>query len=1060
MGPPEAQNATPGAAPTPARPATGIAPASAPAARMPSEPTRPGSISEGLIDLREPERLFGTILDAPPPAPTTETIQRGRLARTTAVAKLRGLGPRGWWATAGLLLLGLVVVWAAVVFRIKTRDGVIVLEELPKDAEVFVDGERISVTWPGGGKPAVIAVPAGRRGVEVQKGGFKIFGEEVSIEAGDHKRIHVRLEPRAPEVAKADSAARIQKPSETGGQALKTITNSIGMKLVLIPAGVFWMGSPDEDTRAPANEKPQHPVRITQPFYLGVTEVTRGQFRRFVEATGYRTEGERDGKGGGAWNKDVNRWEPNPKFTWLNPGSLFVQTDEHPVVHVSWDDAMAFAAWLSRKEGSTYRLPTEAEWEYACRAGSPPLPPLSGDASSVGEYAMHVNGPRGTHRVDQMRPNAWGLYGMLGNVQEWCADRFDERYYASSPAVDPPGAAQGSAHVRRGSDWYDNGPLPCRPAWRIAGGPGGGCDTLGFRVALNLNEAKVSGSVGMPPAEKMPLPPTRLVHEDDFNGPRDVFPRDPNLSRDPSHPSHGRSDGVYFAYSPKGWNAWPVHRMLSDGTCEVVARVLSDNPRKTAAWFMIVNSTTAERGFLIKINERGGFSLEPSPWYGKEAAAFRKTDPRMGPNMHPAIRPGNEFNKLLLILRKREVVIFVNGVQVCEPVTFDYDVTPALLGFGAAAGPGRAEFDRLEIRQMIRPEDRPAKAEATPKVTQAAVKPADRPRPGPIVRDKPPKPIANSIGKPANGLLAEFFEGREFERKLKARVDANVDWLWGFDAPDPDVPKDNFSARWTGWLKAPRPGRYKIIAVADDGVRLWLDGHLLIDEWHGGLPTRHAIVVDLTGKPQALKLDYLEIRASAVISLRWEQAGRFQERAISSDALFLDELTAQRAAVSLPDESPSGIANGLDGEFFEGINFGRKLKTRIDTQVDWLWGFDAPDPDVPKDNFSARWTGWLKAPRPGRYKIIAVADDGVRLWLDGQLVINAWKGQLPSRYTAEVDLTGKARTLKLEYFEVARSSIISLRWQNFGGLGEQPIPATAFVRERDATAAGAATHSP
>ncbi len=191
-------------------------------------------------------------------------------------------------------------------------------------------------------------------------------------------------------------------------------------------------------------------------------------------------------------------------------------------------------------------------------------------------------------------------------------------------------------------------------------------------------------------------------------------------------------------------------------------------------------------------------------------------------------------------------------------------------------------------------------------------------------------------------------------------MDAKVDWLWGGDAPDPEVPRDNFSARWTGWLKAPRPGRYKIIAVADDGVRLWLDGQLLIDEWHGGWPTRYAIEVDLTGKPQALKLDYFQSDLSAVISLRWEQAGGFQERAVSGDALFLDELTAQRTAVSLPDESPSGEANGLDVEFFEGIEFGRKLKTRVDTQVDWLWGCDGPDLEVPKDSFSARWTGWLK----------------------------------------------------------------------------------------------------
>ena len=109
-------------------------------------------------------------------------------------------------------------------------------------------------------------------------------------------------------------------------------------------------------------------MRITRPFYLGVTEVTRGQFRRFVDDAGYQTEAEKDGKGGCGWNEETKKFEQNPRYTWQNPG--FEQTDEHPVVNVSWNDAQAFIGWLSRKEGKTYRLPTEAEWEYACRAGT------------------------------------------------------------------------------------------------------------------------------------------------------------------------------------------------------------------------------------------------------------------------------------------------------------------------------------------------------------------------------------------------------------------------------------------------------------------------------------------------------------------------------------------------------------------------------------------------------------------------------------------------------------------------------------------------------------------
>ena len=153
----------------------------------------------------------------------------------------------------------------------------------------------------------------------------------------------------------------------------KQITNTIGMKLTLIPAGEFKMGS-GESAEATAtfftktygatfltadsfrNEHPQHRVQITRPFYLGTYHVTRGQFRQFVKDTGYKTDAER-GKTAGA---------SEDRFWW----NAAEQTDEHPVVNVSWNDTAAFCKWLSRKEGKTYRLPTEAEWEYACRAGT------------------------------------------------------------------------------------------------------------------------------------------------------------------------------------------------------------------------------------------------------------------------------------------------------------------------------------------------------------------------------------------------------------------------------------------------------------------------------------------------------------------------------------------------------------------------------------------------------------------------------------------------------------------------------------------------------------------
>ena len=148
----------------------------------------------------------------------------------------------------------------------------------------------------------------------------------------------------------------------------KTIELGDGVKLemVLIPAGSFVMG----DDTGLDDAKPVHKVTITKPFYLGKYEVTVEQFRQFVEATGYVTDAEKGTgfQGAFGWNRDTMEFKMNEKYSWRNTG--FAQSDAHPVVNVSWNDAMEFCKWLSSKEGKSYRLPTEAEWEYACRAGT------------------------------------------------------------------------------------------------------------------------------------------------------------------------------------------------------------------------------------------------------------------------------------------------------------------------------------------------------------------------------------------------------------------------------------------------------------------------------------------------------------------------------------------------------------------------------------------------------------------------------------------------------------------------------------------------------------------
>jgi len=280
------------------------------------------------------------------------------------------------------------------------------------------------------------------------------------------------------------------------GVPVETV-NSIGMKFMLIPPGEFDMGSSEAEAakllaqararnaaqwyidRLPS-EAPKHRVRITKPFWLGRHEVTRGQFRRFVDDRGYRTEAERDGKGGSAW---VNgQLKQDPRFVW-NGDLGFEQTDEHPVVNVSWNDVTAFCAWLSQKEGEVSLLPSESQWEYACRGGTTTTWYAGEDEGALQEHEWFASDSGGKpHPVGRLRPNVWGLCDMHGNVWEWCQDWWGEEYYAMSPMHDPSGASGGSFRVFRGGSWQGDAPC-CRASCRRRHGPGQCGYYLGFRVA-------------------------------------------------------------------------------------------------------------------------------------------------------------------------------------------------------------------------------------------------------------------------------------------------------------------------------------------------------------------------------------------------------------------------------------------------------------------------------------------------------------------------------------------------------------------------------------------------
>jgi formylglycine-generating enzyme required for sulfatase activity len=249
------------------------------------------------------------------------------------------------------------------------------------------------------------------------------------------------------------------------------------MKLVLVPAGEFLMGSPDTDPSAKEIEKPRHRVRISRPFYLGAHEVTVAEFRAFVAATGYRTEAEASGEGGSIYNNKIKDFEHVSELNWRNPGIAHTQRDDEPVVQVSWNDAQAFCQWLSGKDRRAYRLPTEAEWEYACRGGTTTRW-FTGDDPAALDQAAWIRDT--THPVAGKKPNDFGLYDMHGNVWEWCQDRFGP--YPAEPVVDPAGALTGRARILRGGACSRAEVERTRSASRLRRSPSFRFNRYGFRV--------------------------------------------------------------------------------------------------------------------------------------------------------------------------------------------------------------------------------------------------------------------------------------------------------------------------------------------------------------------------------------------------------------------------------------------------------------------------------------------------------------------------------------------------------------------------------------------------
>lgn len=615
-------------------------------------------------------------------------------------------------AVAGILLAGFVVLWAGGIFKVQTKEGILVLQVNEPGAEVFVDGEQIDVTWDKGGKSARLSVAPGERKIKVTKDGFSVVGKKLTFKVGASEIFKATLQPK--------DEAREKEPASPGTVAAGTRAGEVRefaaekISFCWCPPGSFKMGSLPSEAGITNNEggadgKPVN-VTLTRGFWLGQTEVTQGQWES-VQGT--------------------QPW--NGKFS-VRTGTNF------PAVYVSHseaDSAEEFCEKLTEREraagrlatGWSYRLPTEAEWEYACRAATNTAYSFGDDAQKLDQYAWFdkntgKSGEAYAHPVSTKRANPWGFYDMHGNVLEWCADIYDE---VLPGGIDPRVTKGSSNRVRRGGGWSHPETL-CRSADRIWLSPSSRGPTLGFRIALSstaeslpkntvgkaappsaaeLANATTQTSAAKAPAEAEEKKPNQAATTDGFtplfNG-KDLA----GWKTHPSQPGNWRvENGVLIGSGPERSHLYTKRGDFTDFHLRVETRI--NDGGNSGVYFRSafgpvrpVNNSIWPNGYEAQINS--------THWNEDKTGSLRaEADHTAVVLVKGSPVPPGQWFALDIVANGNRIVVKVNDKTTAEYVDKSHLFTSGhivLQSFGFDGKMDRetvVEFRKIEIKEFTDP---------------------------------------------------------------------------------------------------------------------------------------------------------------------------------------------------------------------------------------------------------------------------------------------------------------------------------------------------------------------